>query len=73
MVKIVKQDYESIDRALRRFKKQVLKEGMLQEYKKHMFYEKPGEMRRRRKKQYRKNWMKDQASLNTTSNSWIRE
>ena len=73
MIRVVKQDYESIDRVLRRFKKQVLKEGTIQEYKKHMFYEKPGDAKRRKKKQNRKNWYKEQQTLNTTSNSWIKE
>jgi small subunit ribosomal protein S21 len=37
---------ESIDSALRRFKRQVQQEGIIKEVKKHSFYMKPGEKKR---------------------------
>ena len=37
---------ESIDSALRRFKRQVQQEGIIKEVKKHSFYLKPGEKKR---------------------------
>ena len=37
---------ESIESALRRFKRQVQQEGIIKEVKKHSFYLKPGEKKR---------------------------
>ena len=37
---------ESIESALRRFKRQVQQEGIIKEVKKHSFYVKPGEKKR---------------------------
>jgi small subunit ribosomal protein S21 len=39
-------DGESIESALRRFKRQVQQEGIIKEVKKHSFYMKPGEKKR---------------------------
>jgi small subunit ribosomal protein S21 len=39
-------DGESMESALRRFKRQVQQEGILKEVKKHSFFLKPGEKRR---------------------------
>jgi small subunit ribosomal protein S21 len=41
---------ESIDKALRRLKKRVDREGTLKEVRNHRHYEKPSEKRRRRMK-----------------------
>lgn len=56
MPKIVVRDNESLDEALRRFKRQVNKAGIIQEARKREFYLKPGlkrklksEMARRKK------------------------
>jgi small subunit ribosomal protein S21 len=45
---------ESIDSALKRFKKALEQSGILQEYKRHTHYEKPSERRRRQKLRRRK-------------------
>jgi len=45
---------ESIDSALKRFKKALEQSGILQEYKRHTHYEKPSERRRRQKMRRRK-------------------
>jgi small subunit ribosomal protein S21 len=45
---------ESIDSALKRFKKALEQSGILQEYKRHTHYEKPSERRRRQKMKRRK-------------------
>ncbi len=39
---------ESLDRALRRFKKKLDKEGTLKQMKKHEHYEKPSQRKRRK-------------------------
>lgn len=41
---------ESMDSALRRFKRQVQQEGILKEVKKHSFFLKPGEKKRLKSK-----------------------
>ena len=41
---------ESMESALRRFKRQVQQEGIIKEVKKHSFYMKPGEKRRLKSK-----------------------
>jgi small subunit ribosomal protein S21 len=41
---------ESIESALRRFKRQVQQEGIIKEIKKHSFYVKPGEKKRLKSK-----------------------
>ena len=43
-------DGESIESALRRFKRQVQQEGIIKEVKKHSFFLKPGEKRRLKSK-----------------------
>lgn len=54
----IKQD-ESLEKALRRFKKKLDKEGLLKQIKRHEHYEKPSQRKRRKlmkaKKQERKN------------------
>ena len=46
MAEIRIHDGESIESALRRFKRQVQQEGIIKEAKKHSFYVKPGEKKR---------------------------
>ncbi len=41
---------ESIDRALRRLKKKLDREGVLRDVRNHRYYEKPSERRRRKMK-----------------------
>lgn len=48
MLYIEVRDNESIDSALKRFKKEVEKDGILTEEKKHRFFEKPSETRKRK-------------------------
>ncbi|HXG30550.1 MAG TPA: 30S ribosomal protein S21 [Thermodesulfobacteriota bacterium] len=47
-------DQESIDSLIKRFNRMVEKEGIIHEYKKREFYEKPSERRRKRKSQTRR-------------------
>ena len=54
---------EPVEILIRRFKKAVLKAGILQDFKKHTVYEKPGDAKRRRKKQEKKNWLRRQAEI----------
>ena len=47
MPKVVLKANESVDRALRRLKKKMDKEGIIKQLKKHRHYEKPSDKRRR--------------------------
>ena len=49
MAKVVVRDNESLEQALRRFNREVEKEGILDELKKREFYEKPSVVRKREK------------------------
>jgi small subunit ribosomal protein S21 len=46
MAEIYIQDGESLESALRRFKRKVLQEDIIKEIKRHSFYLKPGERKR---------------------------
>ena len=54
----------NFDIALRRFKKQVEKAGILSELKKRQHYEKPSVMRKKKKAAARKRLMKKMRKLN---------
>lgn len=56
--KILLRKNESVDRALRRLKKKMDKEGIMKTLKQHRHYEKPSQKRRRKIKQARskKKW-----------------
>ncbi len=51
MAKIKIAQNESLDKALRRFKRMCNNEGIFSELKRHTFYDKPSEKRRRQQKQ----------------------
>ena len=55
MAKIVVRENESLDDALRRFKRAVSRDGTLAECKKREFYVKPGMKRRLKSEEARKN------------------
>ena len=54
MAFVVVQEDESIERALKRFKRQVQREAIMKDYKNSSVYLKPGEKRRRKEAQARK-------------------
>lgn len=58
------EDDFSFDIALRRFKKQVEKAGILSEMKKRQHYEKPSVMRKKKKAAARKRLMKKMRKMN---------
>ena len=47
MAKVILKEGESLDEALRRFKREVLREGILRELRRREFYEKPSEVKKR--------------------------
>ena len=60
MAEIRIQDNESIESALRRFKRKVQQEDIIKEIKKHSFYMKPGDKRRAKQALARKRQRKKQ-------------
>ena len=54
-IKIRSRANESIDQMLRRFKKLCEKEGITKQIKRHSYYEKPSERRRRRMRKAARN------------------
>ena len=50
MAVVYVEDGESIDKALKRFKRECEREGILREWKKRAYYEKPAEQRKNKKK-----------------------
>ncbi len=51
MAKVELRKDDSIDKALKKFKSKIRKEGILEEMKRREFYEKPSQRRRREKAQ----------------------
>ncbi len=49
MTSVVRRDNESIEDALKRFKRELRKVGVLREARKHEHYEKPSEIKKRKK------------------------
>lgn len=51
-------DNENLEKALKRFKRQVEKEGIIREWKKRAYYEKPSTIKNRKEKALRRKLMK---------------
>ena len=51
MAKVILKPGESLEEALRRFNREVMKEGILLEMRRREFYEKPSDTKKRRKSQ----------------------
>jgi len=58
-----------INFALRKFKKKIQEDGILQELRNREFYEKPSEVRAKAKKAGRARWLKKLATMNGDSPS----
>lgn len=58
MVFVVVGDNEPFEKAFKKFKRLVEKEGILTEVKRRQFYEKPSEKKKRRERQARKRIVK---------------
>jgi small subunit ribosomal protein S21 len=55
---IIVDDSEMLDKAIKRFKRMVEKEGIIREYKKREYYEKPSTILNRKKKAIRRKLLK---------------
>ena len=58
MASIVIDDSENLEKAIKRFKRQVEKEGIIREWKKRKYYEKPSTILNRKKKALQRKLMK---------------
>jgi len=58
MVQVVKKDEETFDETLRRFRRKVKRDQILSEVRRHMYYEKPSEKRKREARTARRRLMK---------------
>ncbi|GMO32976.1 MAG: 30S ribosomal protein S21 [Termitinemataceae bacterium] len=58
MANIVVDDTEPLEKAIKRFKRMVEKEGIIREYKKREYYEKPSTILNRKNKALRRKLMK---------------
>ena len=63
MAEVIINDGESLESALRRFKRKVQQEDIIKDAKKHSFYLKPGEKRRIKQALARKRLRKKMRSL----------
>lgn len=63
MAEVIVQEGETLEAALRRFKRKVQQEDIIKEIKKHSFYMKPGEKRRAKQALARKRTRKKMAKL----------
>lgn len=58
MAYVTVEESENLEKALKRFKRQVEKEGIIREWKKREFYEKPSTILNRKNKSLRRKLMK---------------
>ena len=60
---IVRVDGDNVDQALKLLKKKIEREGLIREIKKHAYYEKPTEVRRKKLLKARRKQQKSQRKL----------
>ena len=58
MASILVEDGENLEKAIKRFKRMVEKEGIIREYKKREYYEKPSTIQNRKNKALQRRLMK---------------
>jgi small subunit ribosomal protein S21 len=58
MAHIIVDENENLEKAIKRFKRMVEKEGIIREYKKREYYEKPSTIRNRKNKSLQRKLMK---------------
>lgn len=59
---------EPLEKALKRFKRMVEKEGIIREWKKREYYEKPSTIKNRKRKAYERKLLKKQRKLQARNN-----
>ena len=59
---------ENLEKAIRRFKRMVEKEGIIREWKKREYYEKPSTIRNRKRKSLERKLMKKMRKMQASKN-----
>ena len=59
---------ENLEKAIRRFKRMVEKEGIIREWKKREYYEKPSTIRNRKKKSLERKLLKKMRKMQASKN-----
>lgn len=63
-------DTENLEKAIKRFKRMVEKEGIIREYKKREYYEKPSTILNRKNKTLQRKMMKKTRKTNDTKSAY---
>ena len=63
IAQIVVEDGEPLEKAIKRFKRMVEKEGIIREWKKREYFEKPSTIRNRKRKAFERKLLKKQRKL----------
>jgi small subunit ribosomal protein S21 len=69
-LKIIIKDNENVPKALRRFKKACEKEGLNREFRRHEYYEKPSQIRRRKIAKAIQNIKRQEAERKSQNSAW---
>ncbi len=70
MAHIIIDDSENLEKAIKRFKRMVEKEGIIREYKKREYYEKPSTILNRKNKTLQRKLMKKKRSAKNTKSAY---
>ncbi len=70
MAHITIDDSENLEKAIKRFKRMVEKEGIIREYKKREYYEKPSTILNRKNKTLQRKLMKKKRSTKNTRSAY---
>ncbi|MCQ2579984.1 MAG: 30S ribosomal protein S21 [Treponemataceae bacterium] len=70
MARIVVDDSENLEKAIKRFKRMVEKEGIIREWKKREYYEKPSTIQNRKNKTIQRKLMKKSRKTKDTKGSY---
>ncbi|MCR4821997.1 MAG: 30S ribosomal protein S21 [Treponema sp.] len=70
MATILVEDTENLEKAIKRFKRMVEKEGIIREYKKREYYEKPSTILNRKNKTLQRKMMKKSRKSHDSRSSY---
>ena len=68
IAQIVIDDGEPLEKAIKRFKRMVEKEGIIREWRKREYFEKPSTIRNRKRKAFERKLLKKQRKLQASRN-----
>ena len=68
IAQIIVDDGEPLEKAIKRFKRIVEKEGIIREWRKREYYEKPSTIRNRKRKAFERKLLKKQRKIQASKN-----